>query len=710
LATVTGLGEARERRETVDRAAEFRRAQSHSRRVRTLRIALPVAAVVLLATFGLAFRLSIGDGRGGTISGRMGLPVGDKLTMQDPEYEGFNKDGSRFRVTAKSAAQDPRQNGPILLETIDARLLEPSNAMTRLVGTRGTWDTKSSVLELKDGIRVLSDTGLKATLNRATVYPKEGKVVSSEPVLVEMTAGQVHGNSMTLHQKTRAVSFGGGVAAKLVPAERERTATAERPAGTAAKAGEPVSRLLGATSGGPIDVHSERLDIDDVAHTARFHGGVTAVQGDAKLEAPELVIAYEAAQPPGEAKPSPASAADLSAAQGKVKEIVARPAVVLTRGSDVVRSPEARFDALKETVALTGGVLIVSAGERQVTGDRADLDLKTDRARLTGTVVVAAGADRTARADVAEIDQKADTALLTGQVVVNQGLNVLRGGRLALDRKAGTSELTRPGGRIAARFVRTADSAASQPKSPDAAGAASPAGLVFRTDPNSPIDVEADVLTSSDAQKQARFRGSVRVTQGEFKLETQELIASYTGDAGIAQAAAGAQPKERSEKKAKPAEPAQIKTVKAPGKVVVTSAANQRVDGDWAELDMRTNLVTIGGDVVVREGRNVIKATRLIIDMTTGESRFERQAPGAGVIVAAPPPVGPSAPITKENAAPPAVAQGNCNGRPCAVFFPNDLKERQKQPITKRAGTPEPVAKPPANAASSWGNTSTTAD
>ena len=44
--------------------------------------------------------------------------------MSNPRYEGFNKDGSKFTVAAKTAVQDIRQQGPIDLIEIDSRIVQ----------------------------------------------------------------------------------------------------------------------------------------------------------------------------------------------------------------------------------------------------------------------------------------------------------------------------------------------------------------------------------------------------------------------------------------------------------------------------------------------------------------------------------------------------------------------------------------------------------
>ena len=67
----------------------------------------------------------------------------------------------------------------------------------------------------------------------------------------------------------------------------------------------------------------------------------------------------------------------------------------------------------------------------------------------------------------------------------------------------------------------------------------------------------------------------------------------------------------------------QITKIEARGKVVITSDQDQTTTSDWALYDVPAQLVTVGGNVVLTQGKNVLKGDRLVIDLKTGESRFE---------------------------------------------------------------------------------------
>ena len=150
----------------------------------------------------------------------------------------------------------------------------------------------------------------------------------------------------------------------------------------------------------------------------------------------------------------------------------------------------------------------------------------------------------------------------------------------------------------------------------------------FSQNSGEPIDIESDVLVVHDAKKYATFKGNVKAVQGTTTLRARELDVHYVGGGGdtltggapsqgAAQPAAGVGLGEESG--------TQISQIEARGSVIINSEKDQTTTGDWALYDVPTQIVSVGGNVVLTQGKNVLKGDRLIIDLKTGESRFENQ-------------------------------------------------------------------------------------
>ena len=596
----------------LDHARAFRSARRHSLLVRALRIALPVLTLGAAAGYLMALNTAWKVGPGRLNVGQVELTA-DDLTMKNPSYFGVTKDGGRYQVRAKRAVVEfSRQQAPIKLIDVDGDLLRANNVTTKLKAKHGLLDNGNSQLELYDGIEIDTSNGMAARLSRATIKMKEHRVISKEPVTASTPTGSVRSATMHLRTDTQEATFEGNVAVRLVGA------TASTGAG------------FGRDGRQPIEVNAERLDVNDAAKTAHFTDNVTATQGDSILKSPELTVTYEgkaaSAQLTGEPKAGDTKAGDTKAGEAKPGE----PASRLAR-------------------------LVASKG-----------------------AVITAGADRRVSSQEVDFDAKADTALFTGGVVVNQGRNVLNGRRLFVDRKAGKSRLDSPAdaqqsqGRITASFYQTeTKSAASKPK----AAATEVTSQVqeqlfgsFKTDPNAPIEVEADSLDVHDPVRQAIFHTNVRAQQGDFVLRTIELVAFYSGQSGLGLASAQTSDKT----------PAQLTRIEAKQKVLITSKDGQTATGDWATFDVKANTVLMGGRVVVTRGKDMAEGPRLKIDLTTGMYRFESdgESAAAAAAVSAPPPT-VDAPKTAGET---DLSKRTCPaGKQCALLYPKDAKDRAKE-------------------------------
>lgn len=180
------------------------------------------------------------------------------------------------------------------------------------------------------------------------------------------------------------------------------------------------------------------------------------------------------------------------------------------------------------------------------------------------------------------------------------------------------------------------------------AAAQSPGAAFSNYSANSgkPIDIEAEVLEVDDKKQTATFTGNVSATQGDFNLKAKELIVVYTRKDNAGPSGKAGKPKAEKPKAEKPAAavspakeqrpdaaasaPAQpfgggadITRIDAKGKVLVTMKDGQTSTSDWAVYDVKAQTVTLGGDVKVSQGKNLIVGNRMVIDLTTGKSHFE---------------------------------------------------------------------------------------
>ena len=200
-----------------------------------------------------------------------------------------------------------------------------------------------------------------------------------------------------------------------------------------------------------------------------------------------------------------------------------------------------------------------------------------------------------------------------------------------------------------------------------------------------PIDIESDVLVVHDKEKYATFKGNVKAVQGSTTLRAKELNVHYVGGDRLGSGDKNAKKEGGEAREAAPAtkmadaqggaqaakgDNAQITKIEAKGDVVISSEKDQTTTSDWALYDVPGQLVTVGGNVVLTQGKNVLKGDRLVIDLKTGESRFEHTGDAAA------------------------------GGRIRALFMPKDAAKGEKSDDAA-PGDAKPAAAPEKEAASS---------
>ena len=162
-----------------------------------------------------------------------------------------------------------------------------------------------------------------------------------------------------------------------------------------------------------------------------------------------------------------------------------------------------------------------------------------------------------------------------------------------------------------------------------AAGAACAQGAVsgvpnamqgFSQNRDQPVRIESARLEVRDKDKRATFAGDVHLTQGDTTLTCRTLVVYYEQNA--APTTANPSTAKVATTQPAPGGQSQIKKLEAMGDVVVVQK-DQTATGSNGTFDMKTNTITLEGNVVITQGQNVVRGERLVVDMTTGVSRVE---------------------------------------------------------------------------------------
>ena len=164
---------------------------------------------------------------------------------------------------------------------------------------------------------------------------------------------------------------------------------------------------------------------------------------------------------------------------------------------------------------------------------------------------------------------------------------------------------------------------------PRAAAAAPPVaqGILQDQNQDQPIQIDAATLEVRDKEKMATFAGDVVVVQGDTTIKCQTLVVVYGaqhGPGGQAMASASPPPATASTggRQLTPQGSQDIRRIEARGGVTVISK-DQNATGDLGVYDLKKKSITLTGNVVVSQGKNVLHGDKVVVDTVTGNAHFE---------------------------------------------------------------------------------------
>jgi len=197
--------------------ARFASAARHSRMVRILRVAVPAAVVLAMASIVMVsvfnpFRVLLPK-----------LPIdmdnlvvsGTKITMESPHLAGFSTDQRPYEVWAKAAIQDLTDPDHMELKTPRAKMMMEDKSTVTMDARTGYYDSKQQLLDLRKDIFLQSSTGYEARMSQAYIDVNKGTVTSDEHVDVKLLNGTLTADKLRIFNSGEVVRFEGNVVMNL---------------------------------------------------------------------------------------------------------------------------------------------------------------------------------------------------------------------------------------------------------------------------------------------------------------------------------------------------------------------------------------------------------------------------------------------------------------------------------------------------------------
>ena len=200
-----------------DRERAFVNAERHTRLVRFLRKALPVAAILVLFSYFVTSRLGVSISVGDLTASIDGIEVADgNLRMTNPKLQGADKKNGKYVIGADYADQDMKDPKIIKLHAIRAELSSANGGWSRMNAVRGVFDSKSERLVMQDRITVATSSGITGELKHASLMAKTQTLRSHRPVFFNLPSGTISARALTFRSSDSTLTFRGKVHVHVV--------------------------------------------------------------------------------------------------------------------------------------------------------------------------------------------------------------------------------------------------------------------------------------------------------------------------------------------------------------------------------------------------------------------------------------------------------------------------------------------------------------
>lgn len=215
------------------RKRAFAAARRHSRRVRVLRVLLPmagigaVAGLVVLTQIGLPLDLDL-------TAARLSITP-NAVIMENPNLTGFDSDQREYTVAAERAIQSLANPDQVRLEAIEATIAGDPSGTTKVTAETGQYDHSQRTLRLEGDVSVNSAEGYALRMKDVQVDFVAGTMQTDNPITVIYADSEVTSQSFQATDGGKRLLFGGGVRTTIMPPKRETASTGggedEKPGG-----------------------------------------------------------------------------------------------------------------------------------------------------------------------------------------------------------------------------------------------------------------------------------------------------------------------------------------------------------------------------------------------------------------------------------------------------------------------------------------------
>lgn len=190
-------------------ASHYTAALAHSRRVKRLKVLLPVAALLISLAFiavsvvrtYLPENISVG-----------GVKIENgKIVMEKPAVSGRNNEGISYTMLAERALQDIENPDLITLQTIKASVPVSRDVLASVTAIEALYNRAKDGLKMTAPFSINLNSGIRAEFQSADLDVKAGRMETLHPVSISTKSGSILAESMKMTDKGRTILFRGKV-------------------------------------------------------------------------------------------------------------------------------------------------------------------------------------------------------------------------------------------------------------------------------------------------------------------------------------------------------------------------------------------------------------------------------------------------------------------------------------------------------------------
>jgi lipopolysaccharide export system protein LptC len=191
------------------RRGDFERWRRRSRLIHRLRIAFPMAIVLIMG--GLAGAIIENAIRGKPLQAE---EEATPIRLVNPRFVGRDDKRRLFTLTAATAVRDQRDYQRVILDKPALVLDEGGPASLRVTAAAGVYNERTRKLDMTGGVKISGSQGAFETA--ASLFDtKTGELIGSGPIHGAGSLGEIDAKSYGVYDKGDRIVFKGRVRARI---------------------------------------------------------------------------------------------------------------------------------------------------------------------------------------------------------------------------------------------------------------------------------------------------------------------------------------------------------------------------------------------------------------------------------------------------------------------------------------------------------------